>query len=82
MRYGNSIVCCLAKYSFAIYLFSYMFDQLIYPWVMKHLFVSQSQIFAWYIPIVGGVLACSLAASVLKEKLFAGCRWTWRVLVG
>lgn len=70
-------VSILAKYSLDIYLFSYLFDQLIYPWVMKHLFVSQSQIFIWYVPIVGTVLICSLTASIVKEKLFAGGRFIW-----
>jgi len=75
--FGKLGIKKLSEYSLDIYLFSYMFDQLIYPWVMKHLFVSQSQIFAYYIPIVGSVLLCSLAAAVLKEKLFSGAHFIW-----
>ena len=54
----------------------YNFRQYVYPWVMKHLFVSQSQIFTWYITVVGSVLVCPLTA-LIKEKLFGGARFFW-----
>ena len=73
----NAPVSVLSKYALDVYLFSYLFDQLIYPWVMKHLFVSQSQIFIWYVPVIGSVLICSLAASMAKTVLFDGIRFAW-----
>ena len=67
----GKVVRMLALYSFDIYLFSYMFDRLFYPWIMQHLFISQTQIVLYFIPIVGCVLLCSFMASWIKERLIS-----------
>lgn len=55
--------------SLDMYLVSYMFDTLLYPWFKARLFVSQAQFGAWWFVLVPLVLLCSLGLSALINPL-------------
>ena len=68
--WGGMIITGLAVYSLDMYLFSYLFDRLLYPYAKQLWWINQSQFFLYYLPITGSVLLFSFSAAWLKKKIF------------
>ena len=60
--------CALA--AFETFLFSYLFDKLLYPVFLDKFYISQSQFIVWFIPITATVFSLSLMASYLYKESF------------
>lgn len=56
--------------SLDMYLFSYMFDNLVYGWLKPQYFVSQGQFGPWFFIAVPLVFVCSFCAAEVKRRLF------------
>lgn len=69
-KLSSIIITKLAIYSLNIYLFSYLFDQLIYPYFISRFYTCQEQFILFLIPIVVLVIVCSLFSSVIVDKTF------------
>lgn len=70
-KFLETIISSIAKCSLEIFLFSYMFDKLIYAYFIKHYFVSQQTFIVWFVPIVVIVLSLSWIAAQIKIVLFS-----------
>lgn len=58
--------CALA--AFETFLFSYLFDKLLYPFFLDKYCVSQSQFIVWFVSITATIISHSLTASYLYKK--------------
>ncbi len=58
--------CALA--AFETFLFSYLFDKLLYPFFISKFYITQAQFIAWFVPVTINVFLFSLMASYLYKK--------------
>lgn len=65
-------VSSVARFSLDMYLFSYIIDHLAYPRLMAH-GPEQSQVFLYFLPVVGGILLLAWLLSWMKEHFFRLC---------
>lgn len=66
---------------FEIYLFSYMFDKLIYPWVMERYFTTQSAFMIWFVPITATVIMLSWGCAEIKMITFKLFDTLWKRII-
>ena len=60
----------ISSLTYEMFLFSYMFDRLVYPFFMERFYTTQSEFIIWFVPIVLTVFTFSLIAAWLY-KLFS-----------
>lgn len=63
-------ITSIALSSLEIFLFSYMFDQLLYPLVMQRFYVDQSSFLIWFAPMVLIILFLSWLTTQVKNIIF------------
>ena len=64
----------LSVHSFDIYLFSFFFDYLFYPWFLDRFYQSQQQFLIWGIILVPLIVFCSYLVSKIKCLVFDGVK--------
>lgn len=70
-------VSFFSKHTYDMYLFSFLFDSLLYPIVMERYFTTQGAFGLWFVPMVAMTVGFSLAASVVKSLLFDATTWAY-----
>lgn len=60
----------IAVYAFEIFLWSYLYDGLIYPLVISRFYSTQSDFIVWFVPIVIIVFLLSLISAYLYKTVF------------
>lgn len=65
------LISSISKVSFEMYLFSYIFDNIVYHYIFKQYFQSQQQFLIYIIVTVPLVFILAYIASKIKEYLFA-----------
>lgn len=59
----------VASIAFEMFLWSYMFDKLVYPFVMERYYVSQPEFIIWFVPIVASVFVLSMVTAYIYKRL-------------
>lgn len=62
------IVTFVSLTSYEMFLFSYLCDRLIYPWVMMRFYIDQNSFTVWFIPITLAVLMSSYIMASIYQK--------------
>ena len=60
----------IAVYAFEIFLWSYLYDRLIYPLFISRFYSTQSDFIVWFVPIVIIVFLLSLISAYLYKTVF------------
>lgn len=63
-------ITSIALCSLEIFLFSYLFDRLLYPLVIERYYADQSSFLIWFAPMVLIVLCLSWLAAQIKNLIF------------
>jgi len=66
----RALICSLAKYSFDMYLFSYIVDVIVYPYFLQSCGCDSKILLMLYFPVVVCVLLCSWILARIKERIF------------
>lgn len=69
-NYVSKALASISKASLDMYLSSYMFDVVIYSYLISHYYVNQSQFGLWFFLIVPTVFSCSYIFAIIKRTLF------------
>lgn len=68
--FGNSLLASISRLSLDMYLVSYIFDRLYYPFFKQHIVADQTEFGYWYLVIVSAVFISSYFASYIKTAVF------------
>ena len=64
----------VALIAYEMFLLSYLFDKLVYPYVMERFYVNQSDFIVWFVPIVVIVFLLSMIAAYIYKRLVNLCK--------
>ena len=69
----KEIISFVAIYAFETFLFSYLYDKLVYPFFMERFYETQTRFIVWFVPIVMIVFILSLLSAFICRKMIIMC---------
>ena len=69
-RIVTKVSSTTALYAFEIFLWSYLFDRLVYPFFISRFYNNQSDFIVWFVPIVLIVFLLSLVSAIIYKSVF------------
>lgn len=67
---GSQMLCSISKLSLDMYLVSYIWDRLCYPWFKDNMVKSQDEFGYYYLLIIGTVFVLSYISALMKNGIF------------